>query len=195
MITITEKEQLLMSEIISKGYRNAAVSFSKLTGQQVMIEVAHVELCSDHNYLLKKYNHQDNLTILQTEIIGQLSGVSYLIFNEKEKITISQMSLASFGSNSTLDENIILLEIDNIISAAVITELSNMLNLRIYGDVPALLKFDNMTDFHNSLKLEDEGHYVLTNSTFLFANHKMISPIFLWKMDKRILEIVNDLDN
>lgn len=191
MESITVNEKILMSEIINHGYRHAANSFSAMTGQKVTIEGCEVELCSNHDYLKDNFDHLKDLTVLQTDVIGQIQGASYLIFNEEEKITVSHMTSAAFGPNSKLEDEVILMEIDNIISAAVITELSNSLKLSIYGDVPRIYRLDDIHDFHKYINEGNNNYYLLTRTKFIFENHSSISPIFIWKMDKMLIEFAN----
>ncbi|MDN5212704.1 hypothetical protein QQ020_11630 [Fulvivirgaceae bacterium BMA12] len=188
-IGITEKK--LIAEIINLGYKRAANSFSSLTGQNISIENADFDLCTDHNYLIENFGHLKDLTVVQTDVVGQLDGAGYLIFNAEERRVISNMSLVAFASSTSLEETIILKEIDNIISASVITELSNALNIRIHGDVPRLFQVDNIREFHNAIREGNDDYYFLARSNFIFENHGMISPVFIWKMDKKLLSMIN----
>lgn len=188
-IGVTEKK--LIEEIMNLGYQHAATSFSSLTGQKVSAENTSFEICTDHNYLIDNFDHLKNLTIVQTDLIGQLNGSSYLIFNEEEKKAISHMSLVTFGSSASIEENAILKEIDNIISASVITELSNALNVSIYGDVPKLLELDDIKEFHNFMNEGNNDYYLLASTNFIFNGHEKISPIFIWKIDKNLLSMIN----
>lgn len=183
-IDFTEKK--LLAEIFELGYRQAAISFSSLTGQNVSIVNTCLEVCQDHDYLTKNFDHLEGLTILQTDIIGQFGGSSYLILSEEEKATIARMGLTSFDSSAKIGESAILKEIDNIISATVITQLSNALNVSIYGDVPQLFELNDMVEFHNIMNEGSEGYYLLVTSNFIFEGHGSISPIFIWKIDRKI---------
>ena len=187
-ISVTEKK--LIEEIINLGYQHAATSFSSLTGQNIRTANTAYEICTDHDYLMDNFDHLKNLTIVQTDIMGQLKGSSYLIFNEEEKRVVTHMSLDTFGSSVFLDECAILKEIDNIISAAVITELSNALNVSIYGDVPQLLELDNIEEFHSLMNEGNSDYHVLVSANFIFDGHSCISPVFIWKIDKKIMSMI-----
>lgn len=193
MESITLNEKKLISEIINRGYIHAANSFSTMIGQKVSIETTEIELCITYDYLKDNSDHIKNLTVLQTDIIGQLQGSSYLIFNEDEKVAVSNMSAAAYGSNAKLEDAIILLEIDNILSAAVITELSNSLKLKIYGDVPKIFSLDDIKDLHTTIDDGSNDFYIQAHANFVFENHPTISPIFVWKMNKMITEFTNSV--
>jgi len=183
------KDKNILIDIIVAGYQRAAHSFAAITGVEVEIDTTSVELCSDHAYLKNKFEHLVNLMVIQTDIIGDLSGCSYLLLNENEQQSIAQLSLKTFGTSANLDELTILKEIDNIISAAVITELSNRLKINIYGDVPHLFEHTDIGDFHTHLNNDQSGLYLLSHSKFVFGQAQEIMPLFIWKIDKKILEL------
>lgn len=194
LIGINEKR--LIDEVIASGYENAAKSFSTITGGQVSVDRAslEIELCTDHDYLLKRLEHLNDLTVIKTSIIGDMDGASYFALNPEERETIAQMSLAAFGSPSSVqdvNESAVLMEIDNIISAAVITELSNALMVSIYGDVPQLMRFDDISGFHDHLNQGKNDHYLLSHATFSFECLDEISPTFIWEIDKKIIYLAN----
>ncbi|NER85314.1 MAG: hypothetical protein F6K42_38630, partial [Leptolyngbya sp. SIO1D8] len=85
-----------------------------------------------------------------------------------------------------IEESAILKEIDNIISATVITQLSNALEASIYGDVPKLFELNNMAEFHDIMNESSEGYYLLVTTNFIFDGYGTISPIFIWKIDKKL---------
>ena len=82
-IDFTKKK--ILAEIFDVGYKQAAISFSSLTGQNISVANTILEVCQDHDYIIKNFDHLENLTIVQTDIIGQFGGSSYLIFNDEEK--------------------------------------------------------------------------------------------------------------
>ena len=115
LIGINEKR--LIDEVIASGYENAANSFSTITGGQVSVDRAslEIELCTDHNYLLNQLNHLNDLTVIKTSIIGDMDGASYFVLNPEERETIAQMSLTAFGDPSSVqdvNESAVLMEID-----------------------------------------------------------------------------------
>ncbi len=190
MQTLDTVDRKLMEEIINLGYQHAATSFSSLTGQSVSVNKTTIEFCSNYDCRSRDFSNLINLTVLQTDIIGELKGASYLIFSEDEKKTVSQMSLMAFGGSARIQESAILAEIDNIISAAVITELSNALQISIYGDVPRLLELDNIDDLQQHINHGDDNYCLIAHTNFIFDSHVMISPFFIWKIDRKIMSLI-----
>ncbi len=187
---LKSKEIEIMREVINLGHHEAATSFSSLTGQAVAIESTHIEFSNDHDYIAEKFDPSKKLTILQTDIIGEISGASYLIFDEEEKTIIARMSLAAFGNNSSLEDSVILKEIDNILSATVITQLSNTLEVKIYGDVPQFFEVENIHDLDEVMQKSEDEYYLLAHTNFMFEGYKMISPMFIWKMHKDVAQLI-----
>jgi len=84
-----------------------------------------------------------------------------------------------------------LLEVDNIISAAVITELSRAFGLEIFGDVPQLVR-TNSKDLFSMLmeeaKKDPSSSAVFSNTSFLFNNKESIHPQYAWILSKKIFD-------
>jgi chemotaxis protein CheY-P-specific phosphatase CheC len=132
-----------------------------------------------------------DLLVLITEIIGDLFGKSYLIFNEKEGNDVFGMVAGATMADSMKEA--MLMEIDNIISASVIAELSEALKISIYGDVPKLEKMEgNKLQEYVSAEVEsgDPTSVILTNTTFHFGHSQEIHPQFIWKLSTKIFEVV-----
>lgn len=190
MESISATEKKIVEEIINLGYQHASTSFSMLTGQNVKAGNTICGICTDENYRMKHVDHLKDLTVVQTDIIGQLNGTSYLIFNDKEKKAVTGMSLDAFGGPTCVGETAILKEIDNIVAAAVITELANALNVNIYGDVPRLYEVSNIEESPGLMNKAPDHDYVMACASFFFDGHQDIAPIFIWKIEKKIVSLI-----
>jgi len=194
METVTIKDRELVAELIARGYASAAASFCTLVGQKVEIENEHVDTYTDVSEVIRMISDVEDCTILLTELIGDLIGESYLIFNYQEKIAISSYCMKAFGRNvgTKLDEEAILKEVDNIISAAVITEFSNALQVKTFGDVPKILTKEEL---EKDLKNENGSYFLLSRAHFIFENHLELNPRFLWRLDRSFLERARKVNN
>lgn len=189
---------LLMREnfivhLMNLGFGRAAGSFSKFIGKPVKITNTKSILIrhdDDFSYISEE---EGNLYVLVTQIVGNLYGKSYLIFNETECNDISQLISGDSGVTEKMKEAI-LMELDNIISASVITELSDNLKLDIYGDVPLLKKmhaFDLQEFVSNDINETDPSSVIFTNTTFQFDHHREVHPQFIWKISTKIFDKVS----
>jgi chemotaxis protein CheY-P-specific phosphatase CheC len=187
---VRSRENFLI-HIMNSGFDKAAASFTKLINRPVKIVNSQSILVrhdDDFSYISEE---KGDLYILITRIIGDISGKSFLILNDEESQEIFKAVNTSL-SNQMLNEAF-LLEIDNIISASVIAELSNTLELEIYGDVPKLLKVhaNELQDFlTNEIASEDPAGIIFSNTTFQFDSKDKIHPQFIWKLSSRIFELI-----
>ena len=88
----------------------------------------------------------------------------------------------------------ILLEIDNIITASVVTQFANILQLKLYGGVPQLdiLPQNVLNPFLNENNKKDHFNIIYFNSHFI-TNHLDINPEFIWLLDDKFFEGVKNI--
>ena len=194
MSKVSKELKSAAQSIFLKGYEKASLSFSSLSGENVKIKNFDLHF-GDATDLLKQIIKTKNPTILITDIIGEVKGKSYLIFNEKDAKAIPELLVQKMKS---LQENpefaeIILKEVDNMVSAAVITELSNHLDLKIYGDVPQIVypQQANKAWITNEIDHSRNLFAILSSANFSFEDNLKISPCFLWVLDKQFYEVLN----
>jgi len=158
MLELNPKEVQLAREIISQGLVKAAESLSFFMNETITLQEFDQEkhLSSPPPEINKK--DQTNIQLLITKVIGELNGLCCLIFSEEEANQLRQSALPPEILNSPemmaeMSDGI-LLEVDNIISASVITQFSNILKVKIHGGVPALRKvnYSELEEFiHNEI--------------------------------------------
>lgn len=182
-----------LTRVLNTGFEKAADSFSRFINRNIRI--------TDSKSSMMQHNHKDEaciseekgrLYVLITRVIGDVTGKSFLICSEDECREI-------FGTLNTADDKLneaFLLEIDNIVSAMVISELSRSLGIEVFGDVPQLTKIDakDLNPFILGEVVRDESRSVITNTTFQF-DHKKIHPQFIWKFNSKILDMIPEHSN
>jgi chemotaxis protein CheY-P-specific phosphatase CheC len=183
-----------LKSAFQSGYSNAANSLSQLINNKTQCSKADPGMhdlesafFSEH----KSFNSQGNNRIIMTDIFGDVTGKSYLVLSEIDFNLLTSGIPESKDPMVNLKEEF-LKELDNILSASVITCLSNELKLKMYGDVPTLLE-------SVSSKVEDiiyddfidESEEVYINSTlFSFENHEQAKPLFVWVLDSKIFSTI-----
>lgn len=118
--------------------------------------------------------------VITTELLGGLTGKSYLVLSHRD---IGSLAGAT-GLKDTVVQEAFLKELDNILSAAVITVLSNELNVKVYGDVPILSR-----DSHRVIR-EDLSSYsglFFVSAITPEARGGSLIPTFLWVIDLKSL--------
>lgn len=187
MTKIIDTELKVANDIINTGLLKAAESLSFFMKDKIMLD--KTDCCFNKpsvpsDFTTKKGN---NVHLLITEVIGELKGVCCLIFNEEEADKLRQTALPEeIKSNPAIMAEMkdgILLEVDNIISASVITQFSNILKHKIYGGVPSIKKItsDEVNQYIKE-KLEEDMFVISFNTHFISSNIDF-SPQFLWLFD------------
>ena len=184
------KEQEIANEIVNLGLKKAAESMAFFTKEKVELTGINVkrEGLSKIDEVFPCETNELKY-VLTTEIMGDLQGICYLIFSEQEVQKILGVSLPKSiledAEKLAVMSDAILLEMDNIIVASVVTQFSN-------SDVPRLSKAD-CHGFKDLMKSENAGR-----EQFIYFKSAMhtkeldICPDFLWVLDENFMEGVKN---
>jgi len=196
MVTFNQKEMLAGRNIISAGLVKAAESLSFFMNETITLnEVDQEDSLSVSNIEIEKKN-QSNIHLMITKVIGELKGVCCLIFSEEEADQLRKTALPPEVLNSPemmaeMSDGI-MLEVDNIISASVITQFSNMLKVKIYGGVPELRKV-NSTELESYMQEEINNEmYLVSFKTKFKSSHVSFAPEFIWLFDNTFVESIKN---
>ena len=185
-----DKEKALI-HTMNQGFHRAAASFCHLINRPVKIfngQSLLIHQDVDFSYVSEE---EGDLFILITDIIGDISGKSFLIFNEEESNEIFKVLSSSMANDAF--KKAFLMEIDNIISASVISELSNALEVEIYGDVPHLsvVHARDLQEFMSKEICKDTpSSFIFCNTMFLFDNKEHVHPQFVWKLSDKVYDLI-----
>ncbi|WP_347156982.1 chemotaxis protein CheC [Pontibacter chitinilyticus] len=140
---ITELERDIIKEILNIGLARAADSFAVVARDRVLLKVPDIQLIEVKDLLLLVTRYEDTHTIIQSDIKGDLNGATLMLFSEDHIIRLSEVCLSMLdvqkGELSVMQESL-LLEISNIITGALVTQLANILKSDIYGSPPKIPK-------------------------------------------------------
>lgn len=198
MITELSKiEYDITKEVISISLSKAADSLSFFIQEKVLFQLLDLKINSkEFSHLSKNESAQKNY-LLTTNIRGEIGGKAYLLLNELEAEKLVATNLPESVKKNPTDKAImtdaILLEIDNIITASVVTQFSNILQCKIYGDVPQLTILNsNEVGSFLSDKNSDNLNIIYFNSRFI-TNHVDINPEFIWLLDDKFFNSVKQV--
>jgi chemotaxis protein CheY-P-specific phosphatase CheC len=194
MTNLTTEEQAIAAEIVYKGLAKAAESLSFFLKESVEVANIDNDTCDvAYNLNIEKKNRTD-IHLMTTAIMGEMKGLCCLVFSKEEADLIKKAALPEEIHNDEQAMKEIgegfLLELDNIISASVITEFANSLETRIFGDVPGLkvLDEDEMFEYLNQ-QVEEEMFFL--NFKANFKSDKVdFAPEFIWMFDNSFAEKV-----
>ncbi|MDH5475234.1 MAG: hypothetical protein OEX22_06045 [Cyclobacteriaceae bacterium] len=182
-------EQDAFIEIASIGLSKSADSLSQIINEKVLLKTTKMGISIRER--LEKSDTND-FTVLTTRIMGEHEGICILIFSQEDALNIQKKCLP--GSEEKEMREALLLEIDNIISASVITQLANILDLKIYGDVPQItsLNLEELKQHLYDLKIEFKP---LLFSTNLISENLKIQPDFFWYFKDDMLKTLKEFVN
>ncbi|MES2760885.1 MAG: hypothetical protein V4677_01710 [Bacteroidota bacterium] len=194
MKKLDTNELLIAEKLVRKGLLKAAESLSFFMNEDLGINELNFKINEEIDWPTKT---GENIHLLTTEVMGELPGVCYLIFSEEEANKLREIALsAEIRNNPELVAEMndaIMLEVDNIISASVITEFSNILKQKIYGNVPNLV-IVNETQLKSLLNAKLDGDmYIINFKTQFMSSNLNFSPEFVWLFGNKFLDSIKQL--
>jgi chemotaxis protein CheY-P-specific phosphatase CheC len=194
MENINSKELNAAREIVNAGLLKAAESLSFFMKETISLDNMDFTFNKSPDPANFSDKKGENIHLLLTDIIGELKGICCLIFSEDEANKLRQVALPPEIMNnpemmSEMSDGI-LLEVDNIISASVITQFSNILKHKIYGGVPNIKKLNN-SELNQFIKEKlEKNMFVINFNTHFISSHLDFSPQFLWLFDESFAESI-----
>jgi hypothetical protein len=180
--------------VFENGYSNAAMSFAQFVQTKAYYNNYHTGLhVLEGNDVLgmDPIEKGNSALLITTEVFGEVFGKSYLLLNAEEFGWVASAVPLRSGSEIDLKEEF-LKELDNIISASVVTKLSNEFNLKIYGDIPILIRpfgGDLRNVIYNDFHSTSDCVYV-NCMHFSLDKYPEAKPLFIWVMDKKMFSTV-----
>ena len=193
---LNDSELKVATKLIFDGLSMAKSSMEMILQSPISIE--KIDYVSAELDMDRFGGPDQDVHLIKTELLGELKGTSHLIFSEREVAKLYDACLLEKIVKDTSKESMImklgfLTEIDNMVSAAVITEFSNFLNMEIYGNVPSLkvMKATELNDFivNDSSEFESIIHFKA-----VFQGKELdISPDFIWVFHNKFIDKIKDL--
>lgn len=185
-----EKEAYIGS-IMNKGFERAANSFSKMINRSITFHISN-EFPEIKETVFHLLEGNERVLVLTTKIKGDLVGASYLLLDEKDCNEIFKSVSLNERANIKLQEGL-LLEIDNILSASVISQIADDLKLKIYGDVPQLdfVVAREVEQFIEGGITNEDSTFIVCNTTFKIDNQDHIHPQFVWKLSNKVFDLIH----
>lgn len=146
-LQVNELELDIIKEILNIGLARAADSFAVIAKDRVLLKVPDLQLIEGKDMLKIISKYQDSHVIIQSDIKGDFNGTTLMLFSEAHIEKLTEVCLMMFNEKSngkelTPMQESLLLEISNIITGALVTQLANILKANIYGSPPVAPKND-----------------------------------------------------
>ena len=193
---LTPQEIDVAKTIISAGLVKSAESLSFFMNETITLKDFDAEKHLDNPPLELSKKDENNIHLLTTKVIGEMKGICCLIFSEEEadhlrKAALPQEILDSPEMMEEMSDGI-MLEVDNIISASVITQFSNLLKVKIHGGVPSLKKVTSkeMEEFISGEV--DQELYLISFKTSFESSKANFNPEFVWLFDNTFIDCIKN---
>jgi chemotaxis protein CheC len=152
---VSEVELDITREIINIGLAKVADSLAAIAKETVLVNVPDIRLLDpeDLDKVLPASNPSD--VVIQSDVVGDISGQTFLIFTQRQIDNISNVCIGckeDFLGNYGAMEKSLLLEISNILTGALVTQLADILHFRLHGLPPQFVPFRDRNTFHELIK-------------------------------------------
>ena len=131
----------IADDTIRESINHAAAILSDFMGFKIEVDAYH--FAAPMEQLLTYDKKETVVQYLCTELKGDLKGISFWGLSLENIECVQNIAAQKLGMPTPIDnpemKEAIMLEVDNILSAAMITQLANKMQLNIYGDVPKIM--------------------------------------------------------
>lgn len=193
MERLTDSQIDIIRELIEESLQKAALSMEQML--RIRVEPDHIifgngplDSISEFDFLGRFKVH-----LVKVNFKGQIKGAFYFIINAHEVDLINDVSLPPGFSSDNRSENKMMKhgfmsEIENLIAALSLDEISKFLGVQLQSEVPEIqiLKGSDV-----NLYLENENNTI--NTAFhvkcvLSGTAVNISPFFIWMLDQNFIK-------
>jgi chemotaxis protein CheY-P-specific phosphatase CheC len=197
--SLSQYELDIFSEFMNIALANSADSLSSLLGDKVLLTKNSMEI---HDSIddIKQDDTEQEYFVLGTNIMGQMKGSSFLVVSQKAGEIIMDKCFPPSKNDPesrAMQLEAILLEVDNMLAAAVITQFSNILGITMFGNVPYLKKATSaeLKDLirENLEEHKDGEKYLLATNTRLISDlNEDIQPTFYWVLPESFIHALKE---
>jgi chemotaxis protein CheC len=151
-IKINKLEEDIFREIINIGLAKVADSFSVIARQTVLLNVPAIKVADEEhvNSLLPPSERED--FVILSDIDGEINGKTFVIFEQDNARKLAEVCIGSeqgFQGNYLALKKSLLLEVSNILTGSLATQLANIFDLYIHGQPPVFVPYAMRHSFRN----------------------------------------------
>ena len=198
---MTDLERDIIREILNIGLARAADSFAIVAKDRVLLEVPNIDLLMSEDILQRVREYQSRHVAIQSDIRGDFNGTTLMFFSGQHVQRLSRVCLR-MQTDESLDVNelqeSLLLEISNIITGALVTQLANILKANIYGAPPTAPQGDIADTLHSLIPEQQLQPLIFTVITQFSDKDNMVELPLMLFFDRatfiKILDIIRSYD-
>lgn len=192
-------EREIAMELMNIGLGNGADAFSGTIGGMVLLKPLTFNYRSNPQHFRFPKLTADKSLVLTTEIKGDLPGVSFLVIDSESIDELGDRALPPSMRNLPPEHlpemrKEMLLELDNIVTAAVVTRLADLLSVNIHGSVPKaeILSGEEMEGFLRKMSAKHRPNVAVTTQFNTPALPK--GPRYYWFFKKEFVDSISKLN-
>lgn len=190
IIDLTKQQLDFASKLIHEAFENSAKAFSLFINKKVSI--GNIEVKPPHPFYETKKDDHTIIFSLLSELKGEIKGKCYLIFTESDANALFSLCLKDAALENENMQNAILLELDNILTAAVVTIISNKLKTQSYAYVPSITKTTHKELLQNINIDQKEDNLIFDFLARFQMNEVEIKSEFIWVLEPKFAEIIKN---
>ena len=198
---MTDLERDIIREILNIGLARAADSFAIVAKDRVLLEVPNIDLLMSEDILQRVREYQSRHVAIQSDIRGDFNGTTLMFFSGQHVQRLSRVCLR-MQTDEALNVNelqeSLLLEISNIITGALVTQLANILKANIYGAPPTAPRGDIADTLQSLIPEQQLQPLIFTVITQFSDKDNMVELPLMLFFDRatfiKILDIIRSYD-
>ncbi|MEP4091910.1 hypothetical protein [Reichenbachiella sp.] len=197
---LAPEEEYKAKYVLEYGIEKTANALGSMLNKEVSALRVELKKYEDWVNLELEYGrtNTDHIIMLKTELVGGVAGINYFLLSESEMKTIGKACLPEdlVKESSSSAANFLvefLKEIENVLAAATISEISDKLKTDLFGDVPKIQAI-HADRVNQIIERETYGlHPSLVLHCHMHVPELAISPDFLWFFNAAFLEKLKSL--
>ena len=192
MVELLTKEELnFANRLLSLALANSAQSFARIANTEIKLQAAEIQLMPiDESLIVVSATANESLNCLISQVIGDVPAHSYLIIKDEDAVKLGEMCLPESMKENQEMQLALLAEIANILTASVVTQLSNFFKVKILGFVPKLEKVNKKeikTLIDKEISKENVSFFLKTN---FITSKQIIQPDFIWTFGSIFIDMI-----
>lgn len=190
-LNISDIEKDIIREVVSIGLAKAGDSLAAISGEKVLLTVPEINIIEADKMKDFITEDIDADLIIHSDLRGDINGKCLLIFNKEHIEKLADACLTKIGIVTNPEEMKIslILEISNILTGALVTQLANIMELNMHGSAPDYVGGNDFFPLLNQIKKQNTAKPLVFLVTTQFINSgKLLELPLLLLIDMNSLE-------
>lgn len=190
-LKINDIEKDIIREVVSIGLAKAGDSLAAISGEKVLLTVPVINIIESDKINELIAEDVDADLIIYSDLRGDISGKCLLLFNKEHIEKLKDTCLTRINNVLNPEELKIslILEISNILTGALITQLANIMNLNMHGSAPDYISGNDYKPLIQQINKSNTANPLVFLVTTHFINSgKLIELPLLLLIDLESLE-------